>query len=151
MRITQGMMKSQTVMSQLKAKNVVNSSKKNKTPLQKLMDQKKKVEKQLKNLGKKDISSSEKTKLMKQLSEQLKKIDESIKLSKEKEKKKPVDKKREVVNSKLRVAEIRSEAFNIMISGSKQTNRFDNDMFNNIKNINQVIAMKKVKAYQKTS
>jgi len=151
MRITQGMMKSQTVMSQLKAKNVVNSSKKNKTPLQKLMDQKKKVEKQLKNLGKKDISSSEKTKLMKQLSEQLKKIDEAIKLSKKKEKKKPVDKKREVANSKLRVAEIRSEAFNIMISGSKQTNRFDNGMLNNIKNINQVIAMKKVSAYQKTS
>ncbi len=82
MRITQRMMKSQSVQTE----NSIKCNKEETDTFAETDGTKKKITEQLKNVDKKSLSSSEKTQLTKKLSEQLKEIDEAIKLSKANEK-----------------------------------------------------------------
>lgn len=145
MRITQGMMKPSNNFSALNTKK----NKKPKTMLQKLMDQKKKVSDKIKALNKEGTSGTEKSKQLAQLEKQLKALDESIKLEKQKEQKKKEKSKKTMENPKLKVALIKSEAFNIMLSGNSRQNRDQGMMSQNVKNINQMLAMKKLSMYKK--
>lgn len=147
MRITQGMMKGTSIINQVKKASVLNkNTKKKKTLLQKLMDQKNKVSEQIKNLDKKDLSNTEKSKQLTQLQKQLKALDEAIKLEKQNEEKKKAAEKK--ANPKIRVAQMKSDALNIMMSGKSKDNRNNFMMSADVKSINQMLAMQKVSMYK---
>lgn len=147
MRITQGMMKGTSIINQVKKASVLNkNTKKKKTLLQKLMDQKNKVSEQIKNLDKKDLSNTEKSKQLTQLQKQLKALDEAIKLEKQNEEKKKAAEKK--ANPKIRVAQMKSDALNIMMSDKSKDNRNNFMMSADVKSINQMLAMQKVSMYK---
>ena len=111
------------------------------------MDQKNKVSEQIKNLDKKDLSNTEKSKQLTQLQKQLKALDEAIKLEKQNEEKKKAAAKKKV-NPKIRVAQMKSDALNIMMSGKSKDNRNNFMMSADVKSINQMLAMQKVSMYK---
>lgn len=154
MRITQGMMKRPGVFNQAKQSSLINGKKKkDKSVLEKLMADKNKIAEAIKSVGSKDISQAEKAKQLKALNTRLKSINEMIKVKNDKLiDKKDIDKKREVSQSKLRVAQIRKEAFDMMLSGNKSTKGLMDPLtMSKFKDINDLLATRKIQHIKKAN